>query len=227
MLLYRLRTSQVVSSNMFIFSTPQITPLKISSRHRIEHHIENLKNHVTSLKELIVVARERFNVCQTDVLTVETLAQAINNINSNIENPDRQMQDDIRLATLKEELLQKSNKTDVMQLKISIDNQIQKLIELNKQNAEELERIKLIKMASCKTRYMQTILSKDQCLDNKKQNRMHSYQSSQPYIIFELDEIRKYQRQALLRSPYGTIPLYRRQAWVQIFQSNIQEINKS
>ncbi|CAF1055630.1 unnamed protein product, partial [Rotaria sordida] len=37
--------------------------------------------------------------------------------------------------------------------------------------------------------------------------------NSRPYITFELNDIRKYQRQALLKSPYGTIPLYRRQAW--------------
>ncbi|CAF3089850.1 unnamed protein product, partial [Rotaria sp. Silwood2] len=46
--------------------------------------------------------------------------------------------------------------------------------------------------------------------------------NSRPYVTFELDDIRKYQRQALLKSPYGTIPLYRRQAWVEILQLNIK-----
>jgi hypothetical protein len=96
-------------------------------------------------------------------------------------------------------------------MKIYIDNQIKKLIEFNKQNAQELERIKLLKTSTCQARHIQSILSSNP----KKPNRIYSYQNSRPYITFELDQIRQYQRQALLKSPYGTIPLYRRQAWVK------------
>jgi hypothetical protein len=98
-------------------------------------------------------------------------------------------------------------------MKIYIDKQLKNLIELNKQNAIELERIKLLKTSTCQTRHIQSILS----TNPQQSNRMYSYQSSRPYITFELDHIRQYQRQALLKSPYGTIPLYRRQAWVEIF----------
>jgi hypothetical protein len=99
-------------------------------------------------------------------------------------------------------------------MKIYIDNQIKNLIELNKQNAKELERIKLLKTSSCQARHIQSILSTNPSSSHpKKSNRMSSYQSSRPYITYELDHIRQYQRQALLKSPYGTIPLYRRQAW--------------
>ncbi|CAF0727356.1 unnamed protein product [Rotaria sp. Silwood1] len=51
---------------------------------------------------------------------------------------------------------------------------------------------------------------KDQTTKQNESSRINS----RPYITFELDDIRKYQRQALLKSPYGAIPLYRRQAWV-------------
>jgi len=102
-------------------------------------------------------------------------------------------------------------------MKIYIDNQLKKLIELNKQNAIELERIKLLKTSTCQTRHIQSILSTNPSSHPHKPNRTYSHQSSRPYITFELDQIRQYQRQALLKSPYGTIPLYRRQAWVKIF----------
>jgi hypothetical protein len=190
---------------------------EINPHNQIEQHIQNLKTHIISLKELILTAKERFHLCQADTNSLQTLLQAIDDISFDSKTFDKQDQDKIRLLTLTQDLSQKSNKTDLIQFKIYIDNQIKKLIQLNKQNAKELERIKLIKSATCEARYMQTILSiNPPSSPPKKQNQMYPYQSSRPYITLELDHIRKYQRQALLKSPYGTIPLYRRQAWVNI-----------
>lgn len=181
---------------------------------QIEENLQNVKSHINNLKEVILKTEERFHLCKTDIEAVQKLLFAIDNINFDCKNFDKQDQDNIRLLKLKHELSQKSNKNDLIQLKISLDNQLKQIIELNKQNAKELERIKLMKTASCQTRHIQNILFNNLPSLNIKKHRMHSYQSSRPYITFELDEIRKYQRQALLKSPYGTIPLYRRQAWV-------------
>ncbi len=110
-------------------------------------------------------------------------------------------------------------------MKIYIDTQIKKLIEINKQNAKELERIKLIKTSTCQAHHIQSILSANPPSPSTKPNRIYSHQSSRPYLTFELDQIRRYQRQALLKSPYGTIPLYRRQAWVKIVFNKIKMIS--
>lgn len=201
-------------SDTFLSTNSQTTFPEINSHNQIQQHIQNLQTHLSRLKELILTSKERFHICQTDINALQTLLQAIDDINFDSKTFDKQDQNQIHLLTLKQDLSQKSNKTDLIQFKIYIDNQIKKLIELNKQNAKELERIQLIKTATCEARHIQTILSINPSSSPKKQNRMYSYQSSQPYITLELDHIRQYQRQALLKSPYGTIPLYRRQAWV-------------
>ncbi|CAF4398062.1 unnamed protein product, partial [Rotaria sp. Silwood2] len=208
--------------NTSVSTITQTTFSEINFNNQIEEHIENLKKHISSLKEVISTAKEHFNICHPDTKAIQTLLQAIDDINFDFKNFDKQDQDNIRLFTLKQNLSQKPNKTDLIQLKISLDNQIKQLIELNKQNAKELERIRLIKTSTCETRHIQTILSSNPSAHYKKQTRACSYQSSRPYVTFELDDIRKYQRQALLKSPYGTIPLYRRQAWVEILQLNIK-----
>ena len=160
--------------------------------------------------------KERFNLCQTDLDAIENLLRAIEEINFDRKTFDLEK---LYYLSLKNDLEQKSNKTDLIQMKIYIDNQIKNLIELNKENSQELERIKLIKTSTCQARNIQTILSSNPSSSQTKQ--FHSRQSSRPYITFELDHIRKYQRQALIKSRYGTIPLYRRQAWVNISPSNL------
>ncbi|CAF3491209.1 unnamed protein product [Rotaria socialis] len=195
-------------NNIFVSNVSQI-----NFDNQIEQHVQNLKNDINSLKELILTAKQRFSICQADTNAIQTLVDGIDNINLNNINFDKQDQHNIRLFKLKQDLSQKSNKTDLIQLKASIDNQLKQIIELNKQNAMELERIKLMNTATCESRRIQTILSSNLSSQIRKPKRMHSYQSSRPYITLELDDIRKYQRQALLKSPYGTIPLYRRQAW--------------
>ncbi|CAF4495852.1 unnamed protein product [Rotaria socialis] len=196
-------------NNIFVSNVSQI-----NFDNQIEQHVQNLKNDINSLKELILTAKQRFSICQADTNAIQTLVDGIDNINLNNINFDKQDQHNIRLFKLKQDLSQKSNKTDLIQLKASIDNQLKQIIELNKQNAMELERIKLMNTATCESRRIQTILSSNLSSQIRKPKRMHSYQSSRPYITLELDDIRKYQRQALLKSPYGTIPLYRRQAWI-------------
>ena len=146
------------------------------------------------------------------------LLQAIDDIPLNANHFTREDQDRIHVVSLKEDLARKSNKNDLIQLKTYIDGQVKKLIELNKSNAKALEQLKTIKTATCEARHIQSILSKQPDVLSQQQQQQHrtlSYQSSRPYITFELDQIRKYQRQALLQSPHGTIPLYRRQAWVK------------
>ncbi len=186
---------------MFIFSSN--TPVDINQ------HIEDLKTHFINLKELILTMKERFNLCKADIDAIEILLQAIEDINFDWKIFDKSDVEKIRFLSLKEDLSQKSTRTDLIQMKIYIDNQIKNLIELNKENARELERTKLLKTSTCQARHIQSILS-------TKPKQFYSHQSSRPYITFELDHIRKYQRQALIKSPYGTIPLYRRQAWVKI-----------
>lgn len=164
-----------------------------------------------------MIAKQQFYLRQTDTETIEKLLKTVNEMNFDCNRFDKQDEENIRLLELTQNLSQKVNKIDLIKLKNFIDNQIKQLIELNKQNAKELQGIKLLKTATCEIRHIQTILSSDTAYYDKKSSRMYSYQSSRPYITFELDDIRKYQRQALLKSPYGTIPLYRRQAWVEIF----------
>jgi hypothetical protein len=146
--------------------------------------------------------------------SIEILLQAITKINFDSKNFNKQDQEEIHLLKLKQDLSQKSTKTDLIQLKTYFDNQIKKLIQLNKQNAKHLQQIKLLKTSTCQAHHIQKILSTNPSIHPQTP---YSHQSSRPYITFELDSIRKYQRQALLKTPYGTIPLYRRQAWVEIF----------
>lgn len=167
-----------------------------------------------TLKELILTAKQRYNLCKTDLNEIEILLQAIENINFDRKLFDKDDENKIHLLSLKQNLEEKSNKTDLIQMKIYLDNQIKKLIEINKQNAKELEQIKLFKTSTCQTRTIQSVLSTN---SPQISNRIYSHQTSRPYITYELDHIRQYQRQALVKSSYGTIPLYRRQAWVKIF----------
>lgn len=174
-------------------------------QNEIDDYLVNLRNHLFELKQRILSARERFNLCQNDVDALNELLHSIETFELNSQrNFTEQDKDKLQIISLKNLLNQKSNKTDFIQMKIYFDNQIKKILELNKQNARHLENIKLIKMSNCHTRHIQNILSKT----------TKSSQTSRPYITFELDQIRKYQKQALIQSPYGTIPLYRRQAWV-------------
>ncbi|CAF1025422.1 unnamed protein product [Adineta steineri] len=198
--------------NLQIKSSTSSSEINLSDQ--IEQYIQNLKNNMMNLKELILRNTERFHTSQAGTDAIQTLLQAIDNINFDCKKFNKQDENQIRLLTLKQDLLEKVNKTDLIKIKSYIDNQIKELIELNKKNAKQLEEIKLSKTSTCEARYMQTILSNNSLLSSyKKQNRAYSYQSSRPYITLELDHIRKYQQQALLKSPYGTIPLYRRQAW--------------
>ncbi|UJR25587.1 hypothetical protein I4U23_006931 [Adineta vaga] len=188
---------------------------------QIDQYVIHLKDNVINLKESILIAKERFHLCQTDDNALQLILQAIDKINFESRNFDKQDEENIHLLKFQQDLLEKSNKTDLIQFKIYIDQQVKNLLELNKQNANELEKIKLMKTGSCQAHQMQTILS-NYPFSKKSTNRMYSYQSSQPYITYELDYIRQYQRQALLKSPYGTIPLYRRQAWAaaNLFQNH-------
>ncbi|CAF0862265.1 unnamed protein product [Adineta ricciae] len=183
-----------------------------SETRQIDQSIEKLKMCMKSLKESVRTAQKRVYQCQTDVNILERILQAADNIDFDSKAFDQQDQVNINLLKLQDNLKEKSTKNDLIKFRMYIDQQVKRLIELNKQNAKELEQIKRMKTASCQAHQMQTFLSTD-LPSNVKPHRMSSYQSSQPYRTFELEEIRRYQRQALTRSPYGTIPLYRRQAW--------------
>ena len=171
-----------------------------------------------NFKQLILAIPERFQTCQVEKDALDILLQAIDEIPFDAHHFTREDHDRINVLNLKQDLASKSNKTELIQLKTYIDGQVKKLIELNKSNAKALEQLKTIKAATCEARHLQGILSKQTDgfpSQQQQQHRTLSHQSSRPYLTFELDDIRKYQRQALLHSPHGTIPLYRRQAWVE------------
>lgn len=181
----------------------------------MDREFQNLRDHVTNFRALILTVSERFTVCRTEIDALQVLVGMIDDIPFDAQNFDAHDQDKIRLLTLREEISKKSTKNDFKQLKIYVDHQIKRLIELNKENARTLEDIKRMKRGSCEIRQIQSILSSTSSVRaQQQQRRMPPYQSSRPYITFDLDHIRKYQRQALMNSPHGTIPLYRRQAWV-------------
>lgn len=159
-------------------------------------------------KDLINSTKERFNLCSTDIHAIENLLRMMDEIQINRKNFDQHELNQISFLRLKQDLAEKSTKTDLIQMKIYIDNQMKKLLEINKENARELQRIQLLKTSTCHTRQIQSILS------SAYSKPIRSYQTSRPYITFELDHIRKCQ--ALIRTNFGFIPLYRRQAWVEI-----------
>ena len=171
--------------------------------------IENFQDHLKDFKDVIISTKERFNLCQTDIDGIENLLRVIEEIKFDGRGFDQHDQNQIHLLALKQDLAEKSTRNDLIQMKIYIDNQMKKLLELFKENARELDRIKLLKTSTCQARHIQSILS----VPSKP---IRSRQISRPYLTFELEQIRKYQRQALIQTPYGTIPLYRRQAWVKL-----------
>ena len=182
----------------------------------MDRDFQNLRDHAKNFRALILTVPERFTVCRTEKDALQVLIQMIDDMPFDAQNFDEQDQEKIRLLTIREEISKKSTKNDFKQLKIYLDRQIKMLIELNRKNARTLEDVKRMKRGSCEIQQVQSILSSKLSLreQQQQQRRMPSYQSSRPYITFDLDHIRKYQRQALMNSPHGTIPLYRRQAWV-------------
>lgn len=170
--------------------------------------IENFQDHLKDFKDVIISTKERLNLCQTDINAIENLLRVIEEMKFDGKGFDQHDRVQIHLLALKQDLTEKSTRNDLIQMKISLDNQMKQILELSKDNARELDRIKLLtKTSTCQTRHIQSNLS----VPSKP---IRSHQISRPYITFELEQIRKYQRQALIQTPYGTIPLYRRQAWV-------------
>lgn len=187
----------------------------------LHSEIEKLKQGFEQFKSLILEIPQKLQLCQVDIDALQSLIPAIDALPFDACRFNDEDEEKLHIFSLREDLAKKSNKTDLVQLKTYFDHQMRKILELNKSNAKDLERLKLMKTATCQARQIQTILSTDESTRSMKKmkHRMHSYQSSRPYITFDLDDIRKYQRQALMQSPYGTIPLYRRQAWVEEIRS--------
>lgn len=197
------------------------TSSKTDLTNKIDRESQNLKSQLMNFKQLILTIPERFHTCQVEKDALDILLQAIDDIPFDAHQFAREDQDRIDVLNLQQDLASKSNKAELIQLKTYIDGQVKKLIELNKSNAKALEQLKTIKTATCEARHLQGILSKQtDGFPSQQQHRTLSHQSSRPYLTFELDHIRKYQRQALLQSPHGTIPLYRRQAWVEKDSTN-------
>ena len=184
----------------------------------MDRDLQNLRDHAKNLRALVLTVSERFTVCRTETDALRVLIQLIDDLPFDARTFDEQDQAKMRLLTLREEISTKSTKADFKQLKIYLDQQIKRLIELNKANARTLEDIKRMKRGSCEIQQIQSILSSRSSLGERQQRRMPSYQSSRPFITFDLDHIRKYQRQAMMHSSHGTIPLYRRQAWVKLVE---------
>jgi hypothetical protein len=195
----------------------------VKTKKTMDRNFDNFQDHVMSFRALVLTVPERFTICRTEMDALQVLVQMIDDMPFDAQNFDQQDQEKIRLLTLHEEMSKKSTTNDFKQLKIYLDHQIKKLIELNKENARTLEDVKRMKRGSCEIQQIQSILSSTSSVreqQQQQQRRMPSYQSSRPYIAFDLDHIRKYQRQALMNSPHGIIPLYRRQAWVKLVECN-------
>lgn len=155
-----------------------------------------MKNVVEKLKNVLFEILQKFSICQNENLALKKLVELVEQLPIDANRFDVEDQTKLRVFSLREDLEKKSNRSELVQLKFYFENQIKKLIEINKSNAKDLDRMK-----TCQTNEI------------RRQNNFR--QSSKPFLTFELNEIRKYQRQALLRTSDGTIPLYRRQFWVK------------
>ena len=191
-------TIEIRSSKENSFVSNSSSDLEYHSE--IEEHIENLKIQFNHFKDAINSTKERFNLCQTDLNAVENLLRMSDEIKFERKIFDRDEQKKISLLALQRDLAEKSTKTDLIQMKIYIDNQMKKLLELNKENARELERIKFLKTSTCQTRHIQSILSTNSSSHSKSIRRRQTFR---PYITFLLNQIRT----------------YRRQTWVIIFRN--------
>jgi hypothetical protein len=179
-----------------------------------DEKIRQLHNRCVELKQLILSMSEHFSSCSIDQDSMQILLHTIDSIRFYEQEFNRNNQKKIQQLAIQQDLSIKSHRDDIIQLKNYVDQQIGKLIELNKHNADQLQQLKFIQSATDETRRLQTNISKRSRSYGNVKHRSFSYPSSRPYITFELDHIRKYQRQAFVHLSNGTIPLYRRQAWV-------------
>ena len=190
----------LITSRMMISSSTK--PIKVEffffffSQNHDESpwNLDELKKKIFDFHEILSNIDKDFSLCKIDLDRIEKLIETIKEIQLEKKIFDGEDEKNLRIIAIEENLKKKSDKTDLIQLKNYFDDQMRNFLE----NVKELQSLKSTEVPSLESR------------EKKLGN-----QSVRPFLTFELDLIRKYQRQALIRSSDGAFPIYRRQAWVK------------